>query len=223
MNNSRHLGIFSPQDHKDKRIHIIGCGNIGSHTAVAIARMGFENIVLYDYDRVEDVNIATQNFTQKDKDRLKVNAVKSKIREINKDASVIAKNVKLNLSSDALNNAEDIPVEHLCIVCGVDSIKIRRMLKKLISSDDELKDTPIIDGRLGKEQVEVLYSNNSKSWDTSMDDDTTDIPCTEKYISYTPIMCASLISNTIKKLCKKEHIEKEAVFEFASNFYLVKK
>lgn len=69
-----------------ERIHIIGCGAVGSTLAEMLARFGFTRISLYDFDRVEGRNIANQMFVRSDIGRLKVDAVKDKILQINEDA-----------------------------------------------------------------------------------------------------------------------------------------
>lgn len=218
MNNSRHEGIFSPADHKDKWIHIIGLGNIGSHVATALARMGFEKFVLYDFDEIEDVNLATQNFDLADERPEKIEAMSEKILNINPEIEVICENTKLDEDSTEFEHS---PGQPLCIISGVDSMEVRSVIKDLLLASIDYLNVPVIDGRLGKEQVEVLFSKNAEDWDLDVDADTlADVGCTEKYISYTPLMVAALISSTVKKMCNEENIPKEVIFEFASNHYL---
>ena len=69
-----------------ERIHIIGCGAVGSTLAENLARFGFTKISLYDFDKVEPHNIANQMFTQSDIGRTKVEAVRDMILMINPDA-----------------------------------------------------------------------------------------------------------------------------------------
>ena len=53
--------IFTPIDIP---IHIIGIGGIGSWTAFILAKMGCQDINLYDFDEVEDHNIASQIYKE---------------------------------------------------------------------------------------------------------------------------------------------------------------
>ena len=218
INNSRHEGIFSPQEFKHKVIHIIGLGNIGSHVATALARMGFENFALYDFDFVEDVNVATQNFDTKDEGSEKICAIAEKMITINPDIKVIEKNKEITKESTEFN--EDIG-EPLCVISGVDSIEVRQTLKKLLETSTELNNTPVIDGRLGKEQVEVLFAKKPSDWNVIIpEEELANVGCTEKYISYTPLMSAALISSIVKKMCSEEEIPAHTIFEFKSNHYL---
>jgi tRNA A37 threonylcarbamoyladenosine dehydratase len=218
VNNSRHIGIFSPHEFKHKVIHIIGLGNIGSHVATALARMGFENFILYDFDHVEDVNIATQNYLEHHEGQTKIEAIASTMNEINSD-------IKIGLSEEEIK--EDFTIfnkdvgEPLCVISGVDSIEVRQTLKKLLETSTQLNNTPVIDGRLGKEQVEVLFAKTPNEWDVIIsEEELANVGCTQKYISYTPLMSAALISATVKKMCLKETIPQQVIFEFKSNHYL---
>jgi len=216
MNTSRGNGIFDPTEFKEKLIHIIGLGNIGSHTAVALTRMGFENFVLYDFDKAEDVNISTQSFNNDHLGKLKIEAVKEQMLSINPECKVRLVDQALTKDSEEFEPLEP----SLCFICGVDSIEVRKELKELIESS-EYSNVPIIDGRLGKEQVEILFSENAEKWDVDIDqEDLVQAGCAEKYIAYTPLMSAALLSSTTKKLCTGEEIKKNVIFEFKSNTYL---
>ena len=48
----RQKAMYDPSDHQDKHVTIIGLGNIGSHTALCLARMGVANMTLVDFDIV---------------------------------------------------------------------------------------------------------------------------------------------------------------------------
>lgn len=84
MNLAKSFEFFDPSMCKE-RIHIIGCGAIGSTLAENLARFGLEKITLYDFDVVESHNIANQMFTSSDIGKLKVDAVAEFLRKINPD------------------------------------------------------------------------------------------------------------------------------------------
>jgi len=56
----RQLDIADPTKFKDKPITVIGAGGIGAATVVALAKTGFENITIYDFDTVEEHNLPNQ-------------------------------------------------------------------------------------------------------------------------------------------------------------------
>ena len=86
MDLSKSFEYFNPIKVKE-RIHIIGCGSVGSTVAENLARLGLTKFVLYDFDVVEKHNIVNQMFVQKDIGSLKVEATKSIIENINPEAS----------------------------------------------------------------------------------------------------------------------------------------
>lgn len=82
MNLSKSYDFFKPEM-CDKRIHIIGCGSVGSTIAELLARFGLTKISLYDFDIVEPKNIANQMFTDSDINKPKTEALAAKLIDIN--------------------------------------------------------------------------------------------------------------------------------------------
>ena len=87
MDLTKHFEFFNPETCKEK-LHIIGCGAIGSTIAENLVRLGLTNIVLYDFDFVEDKNIANQLYRKIDLGKPKVEVAKERILEINPNAKV---------------------------------------------------------------------------------------------------------------------------------------
>ena len=82
MDLSKSYEYFQPE--KDRsRIHIIGCGSVGSTVAENLARMGVTKLTLWDFDVVESKNVVNQMFTQNDIGRPKVEALKDILIAIN--------------------------------------------------------------------------------------------------------------------------------------------
>ena len=82
MNLNKSYEFFQPEMCRE-RIHIIGCGAIGSTVAENLARFGLTKISLYDFDNVESHNIANQMFTSEDIGKTKVQAVAEYLQKIN--------------------------------------------------------------------------------------------------------------------------------------------
>lgn len=84
MDLSKSYEYFQPE--KDNaRIHIIGCGSVGSTVAENLVRCGVTNLTLWDFDFVEAHNIVNQMFRQKDVGKPKVEALAELLQEINSD------------------------------------------------------------------------------------------------------------------------------------------
>lgn len=82
MNLAKSYEFFKPEMCRE-RLHIIGCGAIGSTVAENLARFGLTKITLYDFDVVESHNIANQMFTCDDIGKPKVEAVAEYLKKIN--------------------------------------------------------------------------------------------------------------------------------------------
>jgi molybdopterin/thiamine biosynthesis adenylyltransferase len=76
--------IFDPSTIKG-RIHIIGCGSVGSTLAELLARYGITKFTLYDMDFVESKNIVNQMFFQPNIAHSKVEAMANILCNINPD------------------------------------------------------------------------------------------------------------------------------------------
>ena len=113
--------FFKPESCKE-RIHIIGCGSIGSTVAELLVRFGLTKLTLYDFDIVEPKNLANQMFRQEHVGVPKVEALVTMLTEINPEIKATIKTVpgyveqKLSgyvfLCVDNIDLRRDIAVAH---------------------------------------------------------------------------------------------------------------
>ena len=113
---SKSYEFFQPEKLSGK-IHIIGCGSVGSTVAENLARCGVKNFTLWDFDVVEPHNIVNQMFTQQDVGKKKVDALKELLININPEISET-----IELKSEGYKNELLSGYLFLC----VDSIELRR-------------------------------------------------------------------------------------------------
>ena len=118
MDLSKSLEVFNPNKYTD-RIHIIGCGSVGATVAENLVRHGLTAITLWDFDEVESKNLANQIFRFKDVGKLKVDALKDILIEINPEAAKDIKVKPMGWNGDVLNG--------FVFMC-VDSIDTRRAI-----------------------------------------------------------------------------------------------
>lgn len=76
----RHIKVFDPNTLNDQRIDIIGVGATGSRIAISLAKLGLQDIHIWDFDIVESHNIANQAFGLADCGRPKVEALAAIIK-----------------------------------------------------------------------------------------------------------------------------------------------
>lgn len=118
MDLSKSREFFEPNNHRE-RIHIIGCGSVGSTVAELLARFGLTKFTLYDFDIVEPHNIVNQMFRKTDVAKLKVDALKEIICEINPDAEA-----DIKLQPEGWNGQ---PLSGI-VILAVDNIELRKKI-----------------------------------------------------------------------------------------------
>lgn len=116
MDLSKSYEFFQPERYDD-RIHIVGCGSVGSTLAENLARCGMTKFTLWDFDRVEAHNIVNQMFTEQDVGRPKVEALRDILVNINPEIAD-----KIELKPDGWNGK----LMSGYVFLAVDSIDLRR-------------------------------------------------------------------------------------------------
>lgn len=79
INPTRHLKLFSPAEFGNRRVDIIGVGASGSRVALDLAKLGVENIHVWDDDIVEEHNVPNQAYGEVDIGKTKVEALQDLI------------------------------------------------------------------------------------------------------------------------------------------------
>ena len=90
LNLAKSYDFFKPED-VTERIHIIGCGSVGSTVAELLVRFGLTKLTLYDFDTVEPKNLANQLFRQEHIGEPKVDALAHMLCEINPEIKTTIK------------------------------------------------------------------------------------------------------------------------------------
>lgn len=116
MDLSKSYEFFQPERYDD-RIHIVGCGSVGSTLAENLARCGMTKFTLWDFDMVEAHNIVNQMFTEQDVGRPKVEALRDILVNINPEIAD-----KIELKPDGWNGK----LMSGYVFLAVDSIDLRR-------------------------------------------------------------------------------------------------
>lgn len=121
--------FFQPESCKE-RLHIIGCGAIGSTVAENLVRFGLTNITLYDFDYVEPRNIANQMFRHIDIGKPKVVALADILCDINPELKKTIKIVEKGYVNQKLSG-----YVFLC----VDNIDLRREIAGVCKDNPYIK------------------------------------------------------------------------------------
>ncbi len=202
----RQLDLVSPET-LDVPIHLIGCGGIGSFTALVLSKMGVQHLHLYDPDAIEEHNLPNQLFRLRDVGRFKVEALQEIIQEF------------------AGSPVEVQPVEVEArrmtgvVISGVDSMRARKAIwaRSIRYRAGILR---YLDARMGAEVARIYAVNPTDPDDIRFyektlyaDEEAEVLPCTAAAIIYSGFAIASLIGNLVKRLATEEHLPREILLD----------
>lgn len=114
-------------------VAVIGLGGVGSTAVESLARCGIKNIIIVDYDTIDESNINRQIIaTDKTIGLKKTDAVLSRIYDIDKNINVIKIDTKLDIDNlDLLfNNKIDYLID------AIDDIKVKKeIIRKCLKNN----------------------------------------------------------------------------------------
>lgn len=175
------------------RVLVVGVGGIGSYVAPMLVRMGVESIRLVDHDRVEYVNLATQNYTEANLDRPKALAC---LEEFN------ALPIKIERHSRRFA-AGDLEGRNV-VITALDTLKVRRQVWRAICALKGPK--PItIDPRMGAEEVDLWTvrpgTEMARAYEEVLMDPSpaAELPCGARAIAYTGMFIAALVGVAFRR------------------------
>lgn len=208
----RQKGILDPDQHLQFPVTVIGCGGIGSPTTLALAKMGCDNITVFDDDLIEDHNIPNQLHKLDEVGEPKVTALREVVKEFTA--------VKLKTRAERFDAKLREEVSGV-VISGVDTMEARKEIWEAIKYNPAVD--LYIDARMGAEvcrifTVNPLIPNEVRQYEKSLysDEEAHEAPCTERSIIYNVFVIAGLIGSQVKKFAKKEDIEKEIIFDLVS-------
>jgi molybdopterin/thiamine biosynthesis adenylyltransferase len=182
-----------PTDVLGEPITIIGAGAIGSFVALTLAKMGFEDITVYDDDTIEVENMNCQFFRFSDIGKNKANA----LNELVKDFTGV------DISFYPSRYEGDRQLKGI-VISAVDSMKARKMIWDA-HKDFALGTKLIIDPRMGAEDA-LCYAMNPMSekdcasYEKTLYTDEAAVHerCTAKSTMYTALALASHVAKIVK-------------------------
>ena len=196
-------------------IYIIGVGATGSFVALFLAKMGMNNIRIWDFDSIEEHNFPNQFFRLRDLNGLKAEKTADIVRDFT------GTNIKFSIHEYKRQPLEGI------VISAVDSMKMR---KKIYENCLERGKTKLlIDPRTAGETFRLYTVNMEVESERKFyeqyfykDDETTLIPCTAQTIIYNVGIIAGCICNQIKRYLMNEDYHKEIIGYTDTCFYLTK-
>ncbi len=194
----RQIDLFNPINQRFKII-VLGAGSLGSFITLNLAKLGFEDISVHDYDKVTSYNIPNQFYRTQDVGKTKVEALLEIVRNF--------ANVELSIYDKKVTKGTEFPIGlNTFFIITFDTLKERKMIY------DMLKDKScgyVIDVRCGGEEyniqtINLMNDEEVKEWKKSFDIIPVDLPCGSKSICYTNLSVASEVCNIVKKINNDE-------------------
>ena len=147
----RDASWFEKVDNFTIPIVIGGVGGIGSWLTMFLSRILSDTsyLILYDHDKVEEVNIAGQLYRTKDVGKMKVEAMKEIMRDFSGYEKIMFQPEKFDSES----------IKSPIMFSAFDNMKARKDMFNSWKNESQgyAKDSIFIDGRLLAEQFQVYY------------------------------------------------------------------
>lgn len=206
MNFRRQLDILNPNDIVYP-VQIIGCGGIGSPTAIVLSKIGCPNLTIIDNDIIEEHNQPNQLFHLSDTGKQKVEACRNVVNKFS--------DCEVNVIPEMFDSSKELSG---IVISGVHTMKARKEIWEKVKYN---VDVPLyIDGRIGAEIIQVYSIQPSQIEDIELyekslfsDEDAVELPCTEKAIMYTGFVIAGMIGSQFKKWIKGEQFFRRISFD----------
>jgi len=146
----RQRGIV-PNERLDTHATIIGVGAGGRDLALSLAILGIKEITLIDPQKVEEINLASQGYREKDIGEYKVNATADLMKQLNSEIKINTIPTRFNRS--CVSNLGRI------VFSSVDSIDTRKHIYGIVKDLVYV----FIDGRASAETIQVFCVYNEKT------------------------------------------------------------
>lgn len=202
----RQADLFLPE-HLPCAVHVVGLGGIGSPVALALAKLGCSDLVLYDPDCVEPHNLPNQLYRPADVGRPKAEALCDWLGQMAP--------VRLEARVARVDQARFDGL----VVLAVDSMEARRTIWE---ASVRLKPAVplLVDARMGAEVCRVYSILPSDPDDVRLfeetlytDEQADEQACTAQAIIYNVFAIAGLVGRQVKRFARGEPFAREIVFD----------
>lgn len=147
---SRQKEIVPAERLADLQVTVIGVGAIGRQVALQLAAMGVRRLQLVDFDTVEESNLASQGYLERDLGKPKVEATGEMVR-------LIQAGIDLELINGRFRRGQD---RGEAIFCCVDKIDTRRLIWGAVQDSVSF----FTDGRMAAEVLRVITAAGTEGF-----------------------------------------------------------
>ncbi len=182
------------------RVTIIGCGAVGSFTALSLCKMGVQRLTLIDPDTVSIENLPNQFYREESLGKKKVAACAEMLGQFDSETQIntLARPfIKQKLESDV-------------VISSVDSMDVRKRIWNSVVSQRKVK--LLIDPRMAAQVIQVYTANpgdpsSLKAYETTLVSEVLEERCTARSIIYSVLPLAGLVCRQVAAFANKEWVE----------------
>ena len=184
-----------PENVLGEEITIIGAGAIGSWTTLALAKMGFSNLRVYDFDYVSIENMSSQLYPETMLGYSKVRALTNLVHMFT------------GVEIQGIDSKWEGHIHPGIVIAALDSMEVRKQVFDVYSRPIAFRTRAVIDPRMGAENA-LLYvyrpsdKDDCKAYARSLytDENALPEPCTGKATIYTANLLSGLVCKAVKDL-----------------------
>jgi len=194
---------------------VVGAGGIGSFTTLALAKIGFQDISVWDMDMIEEHNISNQFYPLSNVGVSKVDGLAQMIS--------MFEGISIRGYKKRWNKEEKLQG---VVVAAVDNMKTRLELFQAVKKDKNV--LCLIDGRMGGNQLEVytVFMQNKtdiRPYTRTLlsDEQIPDVPCTQKAVMYNVLNIASWITNQIRLVLSGKEYKRQLIMDLETMMLVI--
>jgi len=211
---TRHADLL-PWENLGLSIAIIGAGAVGSQVALCLAKLGFDDIHVYDFDTVDEENMNCQWYGPEDIGKLKADCLFHQVyRMTGTEINTHARRVE---AGSGLEGMPDI------VICAVDSMKARAELWDAFGRAAKWW----IDPRMSAEEA-LIYTVNPRDRAECQryvktlysDEESVQESCTAKATMYCAMMLAGHVAKFVKDIAVEDSPSHTVQWNIKQDAYL---
>jgi molybdopterin/thiamine biosynthesis adenylyltransferase len=194
----------------EEKITIIGAGAIGGWTALSLAKMGFSDITVWDFDKVDIVNLNSQFYRKKDVGFSKHIALYELIHEF----------TEIKIGYQGRYEGGIFPG---IVISAVDSMEVRRLIWEN-HAGKAIFTKAVIDPRMGAEQallyvMDPMNPKDQEAYTKTLysDQEAVQERCTAKAVIYTANLLSGLVVKAVKDVLTKPDYLRVAQWNILEN------
>ena len=213
----RQLNLVDQHRLSELGLTVVGCGAIGSFTALACVKLGLGQLVLFDYDKVETHNLSNQFYTSQDLHVNKALALFEHLKHhLTPEQTVLPHNTKFDKQ----------PLETELVLASVDTIEARETIFKQALTSEVCKlyiDPRMLGNNLTVFTVDLTNNQDIEAFYKDFIEDVKNQRgrCSARSVCYNGFMVASLVTSHIAKYVNKQPLPLQLGYCFVNNYHLL--